>query len=132
MIEQDDTLIWHFLKNLKDPTWFPIIKDNIIKKISEDTSDSAIKYQLLNYFEICANTYSDKILPLLYSLERNTQIYNILSSLVSNVGLQKPKSSDAIGFLWQILDDLVSTPWVRREIQEINLILIHETKSLFI
>jgi len=134
LIEQDDTLIWHFLKNLKDPTWFPIIKDNIIKKISEDTSDSAIKYQLLNYFEICANTYSDKILPLLYSLERNTQNYNILSSLVSNVGLQKPKSSDAIGFLWQILDDLVDHqhPWVRREIPGtlISFINIDEDKVL--
>ena len=120
LINEDDTLVWHFLKNLKASTWFPKIKDNIIKTISEDTSDSAVKYQLLNFFDKCADTYSDEILPLLLSLEKNTQSYNILSNLVKNVRILKPKSVEAVDALWQILDDLVEHqhPWVRREIPE--------------
>ena len=120
IIKEDNTLVWHFLKNLKTSTWFPKIKDNIIRKISEDTSDSAVKYQLLIFFEKCADTYSDEVLPLLLALEKNTQSYNILSNLVKNVRLLKPKSVESVDALWQILDDLVEHqhPWVRREIPE--------------
>lgn len=117
-IRDDNTLIWHFLKNLKDPIWFPKIKDNIIKTLSEDTSDSASKYQLLGFLEKCINKYSNEIIPVVLTLEKNTQNYHILSSLVKTVGVLKPKSPEALVLLWQIFDDLVEHqhPWVRREI----------------
>ena len=118
IISSDKTLSWHFLKNLKDPDWFPKIKDNVIKATIEDNSDSATKYQLLSFFEKCAVDHSDEILLLLLQLERNTQSYHILSNLVRTAGLLKPKSKESIASLWQIFDDLVEHqhPWVRREI----------------
>lgn len=118
IIKEDKTLAWHFLKNLKDPAWFPKIKDNVIKTISEDTTDSATKYQLLSFFEKCSDKYSDEILPFILALEKNTQSYHILSNLVKTTGLLKPKSAGSITLLWQFFDDLVEHqhPWVRREI----------------
>ncbi len=118
LIASDNTLAWHFLKNLKDPTWFFKIKDNVVKSTIEDTSDSATKYQLLSFFEKCAVLHSDEIAPLILQLERNTQSYQILSSLVKTLGLLKPKSEEAIKSLWQILEDLAEHqhPWIRREI----------------
>lgn len=118
LIKEDHTLSWHFLKNLKNPDWFPKIKDNIIRSIAEDTSDTATKYQLLSFFEKCVADHSDEIVPLLLQLERNTQSYHILSNLVRTIGSLKPKSKEAITSLWQIFDDLVEHqhPWVRREI----------------
>lgn len=118
IISLDNTLAWHFLKNLKDPTWFSEIKENVIKSIIEDTDDSATKYQLLSFFEKCTSIHSDEIIPLLLQLEKNTQNYNILANLVRTVGLLNPKSKVAIASLWQIFDDLVEHqhPWVRREL----------------
>lgn len=118
LLSEEKELSWHFLKNLKDPDWFPKIKDNIIKSIVEDTSDTATKYQLLSFFEKCAVDHSDEIIPLLLQLERNTQSYQILSNLVRTVSSLKPKSKNAVISLWQIFDDLVEHqhPWVRREI----------------
>lgn len=118
IIAADKSLSWHFLKNLDDSDWLPKIKDNIVKSIAEDTSDTAAKYQLLSFFEKCAADHSDEIVPLLLQLERNTQSYHILSNLVRTVGSLKPKSKEVITSLWQIFDDLVEHqhPWVRREI----------------
>ncbi len=118
ILSEERELSWHFLKNLKDPTWFTKIRDNIIKSIVEDTSDTATKYQLLSFFEKCATTHSNETVPLLLQLERNTQNYHILSSLMKTVGLLKPTSKEAITSLWRIFDDLVEHqhPWVRREI----------------
>lgn len=126
IIASDSTLAWHFLKNLKDPSWFPKIKDGVIKTIVKDTSDSATKYQLLSFFEKCAEAYSDEIVPLLLELERNTQGYHILSNLVKTIGSMKPKSEKTIASLWQIFDDLVEHqhPWVRREIPKVLLSVI--------
>ena len=107
IIASDDTLSWHFLKNLNDPNWFPRIKDNVIKAIVEQTEDSAAKFQLLNFFEKCAENYSDEIVPFLYSLEKNTQSYQILSSLLKTLSFLKPKSSESIKLIWTILTDLV-------------------------
>jgi hypothetical protein len=118
IIASDDTLSWHFLKNLNDPNWFPRIKDNVIKAIVEQTEDSAAKFQLLNFFEKCAKNYSDEIVPFLYSLEKNTQSYQILSSLLKTFSFLKPKSPESIKLIWTILTDLVEHqhPWVRREV----------------
>ena len=127
ILSEEKELSWHFLKNLKDPDWFPKIKDNIIKSIVEDTSDTATKYQLLSFFEKSAVDHSDDIAPLLLQLERNTQSYHILSNLVRTVGLLKPKSKEAIIALWQIFDELVEHqhPWVRREIPKALLSFIN-------
>ena len=117
-IESDNNLAWHFFRNLKDPTWFPMLKDNIIKTVSGDPSDSSAKYQLLEYFEKCAETHSDEIIFFLLTLEKNTQDFNILSRLVKTTSSLKPKSPESLTSLWQIFDDLVEHqhPWVRREI----------------
>lgn len=117
-IKDDKILSWHFLKNLKDLSWFPKIKDSVIKTVSEDTTDSATKYQLLSFFEKCSDKYSDEILPFILALEKNTQSYHILSNLVKTTGLLKPKSAEAIALIWQFFDDIVEHqhPWVRREI----------------
>lgn len=134
IIASDKTLSWHFLKNLKDPDWFPKIKDNVIKATVEDNSDSATKYQLLSFFENCAVDHSNETVSLLLQLERNTQSYHILSSLMKTVGLLKPKSKEAITLLWQIFDDLVEHqhPWVRREIPKalLSFIDLDEDKVL--
>jgi len=118
IVASDKTLAWHFLKNLKDTAWFPKIVDSIIKSTIEDNSDSATKYQLLSFFEKCASDQSNKIVPLLLQLERNTQSYHILSNLIRTVGLLKPQSKEAIAALWKIFDELIEHqhPWVRREI----------------
>jgi hypothetical protein len=118
IIESDDNLVWHFLKNLNDPTWFPTIKDNIIKSVSEDPNNQSTKYQLLNYFKKCSGTYSDEIIPFLLKLEKNTQDFNILARLIETTSSLKPKSPESFIPLWQIFNDLVEHqhPWVRREI----------------
>lgn len=127
LIASDNTLAWHFLKNLKDPSWFTKIKDSVIKTISEDTTDSATKYQLLSFFEKCSDKYSDEIFPFILALEKNTQSYHILSNLVKTTGLLKPKSARSIALLWQFFDDLVEHqhPWVRREIPKALLSFIN-------
>lgn len=125
-IESDNNLAWHFFNNLKDPTWFPLLKDNIIKTVSEDTSDSSAKYQLLEYFEKCAETHSDEIIFFLLTLEKNTQDFNILSRIVKTTSSQKPKSPESLTSLWQIFDDLVEHqhPWVRSVIPKVLLSFI--------
>lgn len=120
VIESDNNLKWHFLKNLDDPSWFPKIKDNIISKISEDSNDSSTKYQLFAYFKKCNETYSDEIIPFLFKIEKNSRDFNILTELVKIVGLLKLKSNNSYSLFWQIFDDLVEHqhPWVRKEIPD--------------
>jgi hypothetical protein len=118
---EDNTLSWHFLRNLSDldkPGWFPKIKDNVIKSIVEQDEDTAVKFQLFNYFETCAPEHSDQILPLIDELERNTKNYNILSNLVKTLGKMCPESEKNIKLLWKIFSRLTEHqhPWVRREI----------------
>ncbi len=120
IISSDTSLSWHFLKNLNKPEWFPKIKDNVIKSIVELEEDSAVKFQLLSYFEKCADKYSDEIVPLIAHLEKNTQNYNILSNLVKTLGKLKPKQKKNIKLLWEIFSKLTEHqhPWVRREIPQ--------------
>jgi len=118
ILQEDTKLAWHFLKNLDKPEWFLKIKDNIIKSVVELEEDSAVKFQLLSYFERCADKYSDEIIPLIVQLENNTQDYNILSSLVKTLGKLKPKQQKNIKLLWEIFSKLTGHqhPWVRREL----------------
>jgi len=120
IISSDTSLSWHFLKNLNKPEWFSKIKDNVIKSIVELEEDSAVKFQLLSYFEKCAEKYSDEIVPLIVQLEKNTQNYNILSSLVKTLGKLKPKHRKNIDLLWEVFLKLTEHqhPWVRREIPQ--------------
>lgn len=115
---EDNTLSWHFLKNLKTDTWFSELKDNLIKAISEQEEDGAVKFQLLNYLEKCADKYSDEIVPIISVLEKNTQNYNILSSLIKTLGKLSPKQTDNVTQLFNIFSKLAEHqhPWVRREI----------------
>ena len=120
IISTDTTLSWHFLRNLNKPEWFPKIKDNIIKAIVELEEDSAVKFQLLSYFEKCSEKYSDEIAPLLKLLEKNTKNYNILSDLVKTLGKLKPKQKKSVDIIWEIFSKLTEHqhPWVRREISK--------------
>ena len=120
LIKESPVLSWHFLKNLDKPKWFPKIKDNVIKSIVELEKDRAIKFQLLSYFEKCADKYSDGIVPLIAQLEKNTQNYNILSDLVKTLGKLKPKRKKNIELLWEVFSKLTEHQhsWVRREIPQ--------------
>lgn len=120
ILSDENKLAWHFLKNLKDEDWFPKIRDNIIKSIVESEEDNAVKYQLLNYFETCAEKYSDEIVPLITQLEKNTQNYTILSNLVKTLGKLKPKYKRNVDLLWEVFSKLTEHqhPWVRREIPQ--------------
>ena len=117
-IQNDSRLAWHFLKNLDKPEWFLKIKDSVIKSAVELEEDSAVKFQLLSYFEQCVDKYSDEIVPLAVQLERNTQDYNILSNLVKTLGKLKPRHDKNIKLLWNLFSKLTEHqhPWVRREI----------------
>ena len=122
-LTKDKTLAWHFLKNLSNlnkQEWFSKIKDNVIKSIVESEEDSAVKFQLLGYFEKCADKYSDEIVPLIARLERNTKDYNILSNLVKTLGKLKPKQGKNIKLLWGVFLRLTEHqhPWVRQEIPQ--------------
>lgn len=123
ILKEDDKLAWHFLKNLVDLDklgWFPKIKDNILKSIVEVEEDSAVKFQLLSYFEKCADKYSDEIVPLIVELEKNTRNYNILSNLVKTLGKLKPRQKKNIKLLWEVFLKLTEHqhPWVRRAIPQ--------------
>jgi len=120
IISQDNTLSWHFLKNLKNPNWFIRIKDTVIKSIIDSKIDSATKYQLLNYFETCAGRYSDKIIPLLVKFEENTKNPNILAALVRTIAKLKPSKKENLKQIWRLLEKLAEHqhPWVRKEIPE--------------
>ena len=118
LIRRDTRMAWHFLRNLDNPEWFPKIKDNVIKSIVELEEDRAVKFQLLSYFEKCADRYSDEIIPLIAKLENNTHDYNILSGLIKTLGKLTPKQPSNIKLLWKIFSKLTEHqhPWVRREI----------------
>lgn len=120
IIQNDDTLSWHFFRNLKNPDWFPIIKDGLIKSIAEQDIDTATKYQLLNYFELCMDKYSDEIIPLLVKLENNTKKPNILAALVKILAKLRSSKKEELNPLWGVLKRLTEHqhPWVRKEIPD--------------
>lgn len=120
IIEKDDTLAWHFFRNLKDSDWFPAIKDSLIKSIVEQEEDTAVKYQLLSYFELSAEKYSDQIIPLIAKLERNTRNPHILAEIIKTIAKLKPDKKNSLRPIWQILARLAEHqhPWVRKEIPE--------------
>jgi len=120
IIKNDNTLSWHFLNNLKNPYWFPKIKNTVLKSIIDDRIDSSTKYQLLTYFEICASEYSDEIIPLLVNLEKNVKDPNIISALIKTVRKLKPSKTENLKPIWQILEKFGEHqhPWVRKEIPE--------------
>ncbi len=120
IIQNDDILSWHFFRNLKDCDWFPIINDGLIKSIAEQDIDTATKSQLLNYFELCMDKYSDSIIPSLVKLENNTKNPNILAALVKILAKLGSRKKEELNPLWGILKRLTEHqhPWVRKEIPD--------------
>lgn len=118
IIAKDNNLSWHFLKNLNDLSWFPVLKNNMIKTIVKQDIDTVLKYQLLRYFEKCMDKYSDEIIPLLIEFEKNTKNPNILSALIETIGSLKPSNKENLKLIWEILKRLSEHqhPWVRRQI----------------
>lgn len=118
IINQDDSLKWHFFKNLNDPDWFPALKDGLILSIVEDYRDTAVKFQLLEYVRKSFDKWSDEIAPLLVTMEMNTKNPHILSDLVKTLGGIRPQKKKSLDIVWKILSKLSEHqhPWVRREI----------------
>ncbi len=117
-INKNDNLLWHFLRNLKDHDWFPKIESRMIKSVVSDRIDSAVKYQLLNYFDVCTERYSDQIIPLLVELERNTKNPHILAALIESLANLNPSKKENLSPIWRLLETLVEHqhPWVRKRI----------------
>lgn len=120
IISKDSTLAWHFLRNLKNINWFPKIKNGLIKSVIKQEQDTAVKYQLLHYFELCAERYSNEIIPLLIELENNTTNPNILLTWIRTLSKLKPGKKTKLDSIWKILNKLAEHqhPWVRKEIPD--------------
>lgn len=119
IIKNNNNLAWHFFRNLKNPVWFPEIKDNLIKSIVEqNVIDAPVKYQLLSYFEVCSEQYTDEIIPLISELDRNTGDANIRAAIVRTIAKLRPNKRTNLKPIWQTLEKLVKHqyPWLRREI----------------
>lgn len=125
VIDNNGNLLWHFFKNLESPNWFPKIKDTLVKSVIGDKFDSAVKYQLLSYFEVCAEKYSDDIIPLLVELENNTKNPNILASIIRTITKLGPSRKENLDQIWALLEKLSEHqhPWVRKEIPDVLRIL---------
>lgn len=119
IIKNNNNLAWHFFRNLKNPAWFPEIKDNLIKSVVvQNVIDAPVKYQLLSYFEVCSEQYTDEIIPLITELDKNTGNANIRAAIVKTIAKLKPNKKTNLKPIWQTLEKLVEHqyPWLRKEI----------------
>ena len=118
IIEKNSSLSWHFLRNLKDVNWFPEIKNGLIKYIIQQKVDRAVKFQLLNYFELCLDKHVDEIVPLLIAFEKNIKNPSILIVFVKILAKIKFSSKKDLIQIEQILSKLAKHPYslLRKEI----------------
>ncbi|MEI6773866.1 MAG: hypothetical protein WCL18_03490 [bacterium] len=73
-LNENATLLRHFLHNQKKDTLFMEIKDKLIPSIVIDQTDEQLKFKLLDYFtKNCIQTYSDEIIDILKDMVKNSQ-----------------------------------------------------------